>query len=132
MAFDNVGLRVRSGGKDFTSGLGRGSVEVLQHPAGEPPAGRPVADRTNASRRGAVRRVAVALVAGLVFAAWSSAAHAFTLKVTGPSNAPQMVFNNQMKVVSVCLPVTNPTGGQSVLYGQRFTDGSTSPLTPAI
>jgi pimeloyl-ACP methyl ester carboxylesterase len=37
-----------------------------------------------------------------------------------------------MKMVSVCLPVTNPAGGQSVLYGQRFTDGPTSSLTPAI
>ena len=76
--------------------------------------------------------MAVALGVGLALAAWSSTAQAFTLKVTGPSNAPEMVFNNKMKVVSVCLPVTNPTGGQSVLYGQRFTDGATSPLTPAI
>ena len=37
-----------------------------------------------------------------------------------------------MTVTSVCLPVTNPAGGTSVLYGQRFTDGPTSPLTPAI
>src|SRR5262249_30100232 len=39
---------------------------------------------------------------------------------------------NKMKAVSVCLPVTNPAGGTSRLYGQRFTDGPTSPLTPAI
>jgi pimeloyl-ACP methyl ester carboxylesterase len=43
-----------------------------------------------------------------------------------------MVFNSQMKVVSVCLPVTNPAGGRSVLYGQRFTDGPTNALAPAV
>ena len=98
----------------------------------EPPVGRRVADRASSRHRRARRLMTVALGVGLVLAAWSSAAQAFTLKVTGPANAPEMVFNNQMKVVQVCLPVTNPTGGQSVLYGQRFTDGATSPLTPAI
>ena len=43
-----------------------------------------------------------------------------------------MVFNNKTTVTSVCLPVTNPAGGRSLLYGQRFTDGRVSPLTPAI
>jgi pimeloyl-ACP methyl ester carboxylesterase len=43
-----------------------------------------------------------------------------------------MVFNSNMNVVSVCLPVTNPAGGQSLLYGQRFTDGPVGPRTPAI
>ena len=37
-----------------------------------------------------------------------------------------------MSVASVCLPVTNPAGGQSLLYGQRFTDGPTNSSTPAI
>ena len=77
-------------------------------------------------------------VAGLIAAStlaslcWVCAAGAFTVPVTGPSNAPRMVFNNKMSVTSVCLPVTNPAGGQSLLYGQRFTDGSTSASTPAI
>jgi pimeloyl-ACP methyl ester carboxylesterase len=82
--------------------------------------------------RGARRLLTVALGVGVTLAAFASAAQAFTLPVTGPPNAPQMVFNNKMKVVSVCLPVTNPAGGQSLLYGQRFTDGSSSPLKPAI
>lgn len=43
-----------------------------------------------------------------------------------------MVFDNQMNVDSVCFPVTNPAGGESLLYGQRFTDGPTSSSTPAI
>ncbi len=68
----------------------------------------------------------------LALVCWAGPAEAFTLPVTGPSNAPRMVFNNKMAVTSVCLPVTNPIGGRSVLYGQRFTDGPTSPLTPAI
>jgi pimeloyl-ACP methyl ester carboxylesterase len=43
-----------------------------------------------------------------------------------------MVFNSKMTVTSVCLPVSNPAGGRSLLYGQRFTDGPTSGATPAI
>jgi pimeloyl-ACP methyl ester carboxylesterase len=74
----------------------------------------------------------VALAAGLVLAALSPAAQAFSLRVTGPPGAPQMMFNNRMKAVSVCLPVTNPAGRRSLLFGQRFTDGPVSPLTPAI
>jgi pimeloyl-ACP methyl ester carboxylesterase len=77
-------------------------------------------------------RVLLALAGGLALAALSPAAQAFSLRVTGPPGAPQMVFNKNMKVVPVCLPVTNPAGGRSVLYGQRFTDGAVSPLTPAI
>jgi pimeloyl-ACP methyl ester carboxylesterase len=89
-------------------------------------------DRVRSRASGARVRVAVALAVGLTLAALSSSAQAFTLPVTGPSNAPRMTFNNRMSVASVCLPVTNPTGGQSVLYGQRFIDGPTSPLAPAI
>jgi pimeloyl-ACP methyl ester carboxylesterase len=80
----------------------------------------------------------VRAVAGLIAAStlallcWAGPAGAFTLPVTGPSNAPRMVFNNKMAVKSICLPVTNPAGGQSLLYGQRFTDGPTSAATPAI
>jgi pimeloyl-ACP methyl ester carboxylesterase len=78
------------------------------------------------------RRVGVALAAGLALAVLAPAAHAFSLTVTGPSDAPRMTFNRQMKVISVCLPVTNPANGQSQLYGQRFTDGPVTPSTPAI
>jgi pimeloyl-ACP methyl ester carboxylesterase len=91
-------------------------------------AGLPASGR----RHGARLRLVVALAAGLGLVAVAPGAQAFTLPVTGPANAPQMVFNNQMGVVSVCLPVTNPAAGQSVLYGQRFTDGPVSPSTPAI
>src|SRR5579875_1014267 len=59
-------------------------------------------------------------------------ARAFTLPVPGPANAPRMVFDDRMSVTSVCLPVTNPAQGQSILYGQRFTDGPVSADTPAI
>jgi pimeloyl-ACP methyl ester carboxylesterase len=82
-----------------------------------------------------LRRIAaVSALAGamIALAVWASAARAFTLPVTGPSSAPRMVFDDKMQVASVCLPVTNPAGGQSLLYGQRFTDGPTSPGTPAI
>jgi pimeloyl-ACP methyl ester carboxylesterase len=79
-----------------------------------------------------VASAGVALVVGLMLAAFAPAALAFKLKVTGPTNAPRMVFDHKMKAVSVCLPVTNPAGGHSQLYGQRFTDGVTSSKTPAI
>lgn len=59
-------------------------------------------------------------------------AQAFALKVTGPASAPRMVFDHRMRVASVCLPVTNPAGTRSLLYGQRFSDGPVSGSTPAI
>jgi pimeloyl-ACP methyl ester carboxylesterase len=98
----------------------------------EPSRGRRSAERKRSRPRGAQIRAAVVLAIGLALADFSSAAQAFTLPVTGPSNAPRMVFNSRMKAVSVCLPVTNPQGGQSVLYGQRFTDGPVNALTPAV
>jgi pimeloyl-ACP methyl ester carboxylesterase len=99
--------------------------------------GRAAANPTGA-RVGPTPRRSVRVVAGLIAAfalalvCWAGPAEAFTLPVTGPSNAPRMVFNNKMAVTSVCLPVTNPAGGRSVLYGQRFIDGPVSATTPAI
>ncbi len=80
----------------------------------------------------AVVTALAALAASVALLAIASTANAFTLPVTGPATAPRMVFNNKMKVTSICLPVTNPAGGRSLLYGQRFTDGATSASTPAI
>jgi hypothetical protein len=77
-------------------------------------------------------RSAVAVLCAVACALCSPTAQAFKVQVTGSSSAPQMVFDANMRVAQVCLPVTNPQGGQSVLYGQRFTDGPTSALTPAI
>ena len=92
---------------------------------------RAAAHRPRSRRPGARLRAALLCVTVLVLVL-SPVARAFTLPVTGPSNAPRMAFDNKMKVVPVCLPVTNPAGSTSVLYGQRFTDGPTSSLTPAI
>ena len=50
----------------------------------------------------------------------------------GAADAPQMHFDKKMTVESVCFTVTNPSLGQSTLYGQRFTDGTVSASTPAI
>ena len=79
-------------------------------------------------------QVAAGLIAAstLALVCWACPAGAFTLPVTGSSDAPRMVFNSKMTVTSVCLPVSNPAGGRSLLYGQRFTDGPTSGATPAI
>ncbi len=99
--------------------------------------GRAAADPIGAGVGSTLRRFAPG-VAGLIAASalalvcWAGPAGAFTLPVTGPSNTPRMVFNNKMTVTSVCLPVTNPAGGRSLLYGQRFTDGPTNAATPAI
>jgi hypothetical protein len=84
------------------------------------------------SRRPCARLGTALLCATALALVLSPAAHAFTLQLTGPANAPRMVFDNKMRVASVCLPVTNPTGGTSVLYGQRFTDGPVSSSAPAI
>jgi pimeloyl-ACP methyl ester carboxylesterase len=75
---------------------------------------------------------AAASALALVLGGLSGSAQAFKLRVTGSTSAPRMVFNKQMRVVSVCLPVTNPAGGQSFLYGQRFEDGTVTRSTPAI
>ena len=85
------------------------------------------------SARRDLRRLArgLALVVSVVLVS-ASGAHAFALRVTGPASAPRMVFDHKMRVASACLPVTNPAGGQSVLYGQRFSDGSLSSSRPAI
>jgi pimeloyl-ACP methyl ester carboxylesterase len=96
-----------------------------------PRARRRARERSQAHHRSARLRAALLLATGIALVL-SPAAHAFTLPVIGPSDAPRMLFDNKMRVVSVCLPVTNPAGGTSVLYGQRFTDGPINPLTPAI
>jgi hypothetical protein len=74
--------------------------------------GRRAAEPAGGRRQNVRLGIALALVAGLSLAVCSSVANAFTLPVTGPPAAPRMVFNNQMKVVPVCLPVTNPAAGQ--------------------
>jgi pimeloyl-ACP methyl ester carboxylesterase len=91
-----------------------------------------VAERAGLSRRRGSIAVAALGAAVVAVAMCASSAQAFNLRVIGPQSSPRMVFDKQMSVNSVCLPVTNPAGGRSVLYGQRFTDGPTSATTPAI
>jgi pimeloyl-ACP methyl ester carboxylesterase len=92
--------------------------------------------QTGACRRTALTAMSgfIALLAAVLALSTHPAAAraAFVLPVTGPADAPRMVFNSAMTVNSICLPVTNPAGGQSVLYGQRFTDGPVTAATPAI
>lgn len=79
-------------------------------------------------------RLVAAAVAALGFAlvTASTPAQGFSLRVSGTPGSPHMVYSGQIAVTSVCLPVTNPAGSQSVLYGQRFIDGAVNPWTPAI
>ena len=47
---------------------------------------------------------------------------------------PEMHFDHRMRIATVCFSVTNPAGGQSTLYGLRYSDtrGRVDPATPAI
>ncbi|MGA9856426.1 MAG: alpha/beta hydrolase, partial [Solirubrobacteraceae bacterium] len=83
-------------------------------------------------RSGVLALTAATLIALSALSLFAAGARAFTLPVTGPADAPRMVFDGRMNVTSVCLPVTNPAGGRSLLYGQRFTDGPISGSAPAI
>jgi pimeloyl-ACP methyl ester carboxylesterase len=77
-----------------------------------------------------VRPVAVALVmAGcMAFAAGAMAS------AGGAAAVPRMHFDHRMKITTACFPVTNPAGGQSTLFGLRYTDTADTvrPGTPAI
>lgn len=66
----------------------------------------------------------LALVLGAVFLGGAQAA--------GAAAEPTMRFGKRMNVETVCFTVTNPSNGQSTLYGLRYTNGPVSPLTPAI
>src|SRR6185312_11837687 len=46
--------------------------------------------------------------------------------------APRMHFDDQLIVRTACFSVVNPQGTRSVLYGQRFTDGTISSTSPTI
>ena len=47
---------------------------------------------------------------------------------------PEMHFGHRIRIATVCFSVTNPAGGQSRLYGLRYSDvrGRVDPSTPAI
>jgi pimeloyl-ACP methyl ester carboxylesterase len=74
---------------------------------------------------GRLARTAAALAATCVAAALASTAQA------APS-APRMHFDNQLRVRTACFSVVNPQGTRSVLYGQRFIDGTYTAKTPTI
>ena len=46
--------------------------------------------------------------------------------------APRMHFDDQLSVRTACFSVVNPQGTRSVLYGQQFSDGTTSSTTPTV
>src|SRR5437588_5418878 len=73
----------------------------------------------------------LALIAALVLAGFA-ALEAGAEPAGAAATSPQMHFDKYMTVQPVCFTVTNPSLGQSTLYGQRFTDGAVSALTPAI
>ena len=62
------------------------------------------------------------------------ACFAVSAPTASAANQPAMHFDSHMQVVPVCFSVTNPAGGQSALFGLRYTDsnGPVAPTTPAI
>ena len=72
------------------------------------------------------RRLAITL-ALIATATAAQAAQAAQAAVT-----PRMHFDNQLTVRTACFSVVNPAGSHSVLYGQRFTDGTSSTASPTI
>jgi pimeloyl-ACP methyl ester carboxylesterase len=67
--------------------------------------------------------LAVALMA-------TSAAGSATAAQAAPP--PRMHFDDQLSVRTACFSVVNPQGTHSVLYGQRFTDGTIGTNSPTI
>lgn len=72
------------------------------------------------------RAALLAVVAGLSMTIGAAGATA--------RGVPRMHFGDRVKVTTVCFAVTNPAGGQSTLYGLRYTArrGHVDPSTPAI
>jgi pimeloyl-ACP methyl ester carboxylesterase len=91
-----------------------------------PPSGGSPSLGISSDRTGAVPALiaALALAVAVLLSAGTHAA--------GAASEPRMQFDKRMRMQSVCFTVTNPSGGQSTLYGQRITDGPVSSLTPAI
>jgi hypothetical protein len=76
-------------------------------------------------------RLAIAILVMLSMAAFAAGAAAHGRH---GAKTPMMHFGNRVKVATVCFGVTNPAGGQSTLYGLRYTDTGrpVDPSTPAI
>jgi pimeloyl-ACP methyl ester carboxylesterase len=91
---------------------------------------------TEGRRRGrrCVSRAIVVVMAAVAMATFAAAAAAAAASAGGHQATPRMVFNHRMSVATVCFAVTNPAGGQSRLYGLRYTDASArvDPSAPAI
>ena len=79
---------------------------------------------------GRIRRAAISSVVS--FAVLTAPAIGGVAGTAEAASVPTMHFDGRMQVTSVCFAVTNPAGTTSVLYGQRFVDGSVTALTPAI
>ncbi len=76
-------------------------------------------------------RRAVAVVTALTMLTLTAGAAA---SQRGRPGVPEMHFGDRVTVAPVCFAVTNPAGGQSNLYGLRYTDREVrpDPGTPAI
>jgi pimeloyl-ACP methyl ester carboxylesterase len=80
------------------------------------------------------RRARAAVVAVLTAAAAATFVASASASAGDHHAAPRMLFNHRMSVATACFAVTNPAGGQSMLYGLRYTDtkGRIDPSTPAV
>jgi pimeloyl-ACP methyl ester carboxylesterase len=77
------------------------------------------------------RRLLLLVVVALIAAVGVAAQSAGDALAAG---RPEMHFDHRMRIATICFRVTNPAGGQSKLYGLRYTDtrGRVGPATPAI
>lgn len=75
---------------------------------------------------------AVSILTAMVMATCSAGAAAAPR--TPHQRVPRMHFGHRISVATVCFGVTNPAGGQSTLYGLRYTQRGRrpDPSTPAI
>src|SRR5450432_762946 len=80
------------------------------------------------------RRVSGAVVAVLTAVAAATFVASASASAGDYRAAPRMLFNHRMTVATACFAVTNPVGGQSMLYGLRYTDtrGRIDRSTPAV
>jgi pimeloyl-ACP methyl ester carboxylesterase len=73
-------------------------------------------------------------IAALTVVAMAMLAAAAGASTRGHQPMPEMHFGHRINVASVCFGVTNPAGGQSTLFGQRYVDAASrpDPSAPAI
>jgi pimeloyl-ACP methyl ester carboxylesterase len=105
------------------SAANRGRLGVLESARASRPSVRP--RRRSCARKPLPGAVALLFLMGTI---------AISAGEAWGAQMPAMHFGHRVKVATVCFGVTNPAGGQSTLYGLRYTDSRrrVDEATPAI